>query len=66
MGDDDEPTDSLGRFVGGCGCGEPWDRDCMGNRRCPVCDPPCPCCYDGGGPDDDENAIDDVLFAADD
>jgi hypothetical protein len=31
-----------------CACGEPLDRDCSGNDRCPVCDPPCPGCDDGG------------------
>ena len=36
-----------------CECGEPLDTDCMGNTRCPICDPPCPHCYDGGGPEED-------------
>jgi hypothetical protein len=31
-------------------CGEELDQDCQGNTRCPQCDPPCPCCHDGGGP----------------
>lgn len=31
-------------------CGEMLDQDCNGQERCPDCDPPCPCCYDGGGP----------------
>jgi hypothetical protein len=33
-----------------CKCGEELDKDCNGNPRCAVCDPPCPCCNDGGGP----------------
>jgi hypothetical protein len=38
-------------------CGEAMDRDCNGLPRCPDCDGPCPCCYDGGGPwaDDEED-----------
>lgn len=34
-------------------CGEEFDRDCNGNDRCPECDGPCPCCFDGGEPGDD-------------
>jgi hypothetical protein len=34
-----------------CGeCGQEMDKDCNGNPRCPDCDGPCPCCYDGPGP----------------
>lgn len=29
-------------------CGETLDYDCNGRPRCPDCDGPCPCCYDGG------------------
>lgn len=31
-------------------CGDTLDKDCQGNRRCPTCDGPCPCCSDGPGP----------------
>lgn len=31
-------------------CGESRYSDCHGLYRCESCDPPCPCCYDGGGP----------------
>lgn len=31
-------------------CGDEMDKDCQGQPRCPTCDPPCPSCYDGGGP----------------
>lgn len=34
-----------------CGkCGSEIHNDCFGNPRCEDCDPPCPGCYDGGGP----------------
>ncbi len=33
-----------------CECGNELDKDCNGNERCDVCDPPCPCCSDGPGP----------------
>jgi hypothetical protein len=34
-----------------CGkCGEVMDTDCFGSLRCEICDPPCPGCFDGGGP----------------
>jgi hypothetical protein len=29
-------------------CGEEMYQDCNGQPRCEECDPPCPCCYDGG------------------
>jgi len=28
-------------------CGEETSKDCQGGQRCPICDPPCPGCYDG-------------------
>lgn len=31
-------------------CNERMDKDCQGELRCPDCDGPCLCCYDGGGP----------------
>jgi len=34
-----------------CDCGEEHYKDCNGNPRCEQCDEPCPCCYDGGGPE---------------
>lgn len=35
--------------LGDCeNCGEPLDKDCNGQPRCPDCDGPCLCCYDGG------------------
>lgn len=37
-----------------CKCGEEIDYDCNGLSRCPVCDPPCPCCSYGGGYDPDD------------
>ena len=42
-----------------CDCGELLDRDCFGHLRCPVCDPPCPGCYDGGGPGADDESEED-------
>lgn len=41
--------------LGYCACGDEYDQGCDGRRRCPSCDPPCPCCYDGGGPELDED-----------
>lgn len=49
-----------------CDCGEVLGRDCYGNERCPVCDPPCPCCDDGGWcGNDDWCDNDDEELAAD-
>jgi hypothetical protein len=31
-------------------CDEPLDKDCQGKPRCPICDEPCPDCFDGGEP----------------
>jgi hypothetical protein len=30
------------------GCHEETDQGCDGESRCPACDGPCLCCYDGG------------------
>jgi hypothetical protein len=35
-------------------CGEELYKDCFGNMRCLVCDPPCPGCVDEG-PEEDED-----------
>ncbi len=45
-------------MAGYCQCGEEFDQDCDGNDRCPVCDPPCPRCFDGGWPGYDEREDD--------
>ena len=37
-----------------CGHGTQLDRDCFGELRCVECDGPCPGCYDGPGPDADD------------
>jgi len=48
-------------------CGLTNDKDCNGNPRCECCDPPCLCCYDGGGPsifdDEDDDNIEDSYDA---
>jgi hypothetical protein len=51
-------------------CGEEMDHDCMGNDRCPVCDPPCPHCSDDDGSSifddmDDEDDTEDSWDAMD-
>ncbi len=48
----DEQDDSEDEAESGkCSeCGEELYQDCMGQDRCESCDPPCPHCYDGGGP----------------
>lgn len=35
-------------------CGEEMYKDCNGNERCEQCQPPCPCCYDGGMDNEEE------------
>jgi len=35
-------------------CGEEMYQDCNGRPRCEQCQPPCPCCYDGGMDDKEE------------
>ena len=50
-----------------CKCGNEMDQDCNGNPRCDVCDPPCPCCTDGGMSifdDDDEDNLEDSFADA--
>lgn len=36
-------------------CGEEMYQDCFGRPRCENCDPPCPGCFDGGGPGGDDD-----------
>jgi hypothetical protein len=50
---DDDPEEDCEE------CGEPIYRDCNGDARCEECDPPCPCCDDGGGPGADDESDDD-------
>lgn len=42
-------------------CDNEMDTDCNGNPRCEMCDGPCPCCDDGGGPTLDLEYEDDEL-----
>lgn len=48
-------------------CDDEMDTNCNGDPRCPTCDGPCPCCYDGPGPgeedEDDEECLDDDVDA---
>lgn len=45
MPDDDTVVDYCPK------CGDNMDTNCMGNPRCPTCDPPCVYCDDGARPD---------------
>ena len=43
---DGPPEDEEGDYRPCPECGESMDRDCQGEPRCAVCDPPCPGCSD--------------------
>jgi hypothetical protein len=50
------PKDNMETNI--CECGEEFSLDCYGNARCEICDPPCPCCDDGGfGFDEDDEEV---------